>query len=56
MAYFVMAQDELKKVNDNAKGMGLAVSLLKKTALEFEKAKQVVTLIHSNYQDNYNNK
>jgi hypothetical protein len=30
--------------------------MLKKTAIEFEKAKQVVTLIPSNYQENYNAK
>jgi hypothetical protein len=34
----------------------LVVALLKKTAIEFERAKQVVTLIPSNYQDNYNAK
>jgi hypothetical protein len=56
MGYFVLAQHELKNVADKAKGQGLAVAMLKKTAIEFEKAKQVVTLIPSNYQDNYNNK
>lgn len=56
MGYFVLAQDELKKVADNAKGQGMAVAMLKKTALEFDKAKQIVTLIPSNYQDNYNAK
>jgi hypothetical protein len=36
--------------------MGLAVSYFKATAAEFDKAKQVVMTIPSNYQDNFNNK
>ena len=56
MGYFVLSQDELKKVAEHTKGQGTAVAMLKKTAIEFEKAKQVVTLIPSNYQENYNTK
>lgn len=56
MGYFVLAQSEIKNVADKAKGQGLVVAMLKKTAIEFEKAKQVVALIPSNYQDNYNTK
>lgn len=56
MGYFVLAQDELKKVAEHTKGQGTAVAMLKKTAIEFEKAKQVVTLVPSNYQENYNAK
>lgn len=56
MAFFVLAQDEYKKSVEAASGMGKAVSMFKRTALEFEKAKSVVTQIPSNYQDNYNQK
>lgn len=56
MGYFVLAQHEIKNVAEKTKGQGLVVALLKKTAIEFERAKQVVTLIPSNYQDNYNAK
>lgn len=56
MAYFVQAQEEFKVANEKSQGMGKVVSLLKKTAAEFERAKPVVGLIPSNYQDNYNAK
>ena len=49
MSYLVLAIDEYKVANEKSSGMGKAVSLFKKTAAEFEKAKSVVTLIPSNY-------
>ncbi len=36
--------------------MGRAVGYFKKAALEFERAKPVVALAPSNYQDNFNTK
>ena len=36
--------------------MGRAVGYFKKTSVEFERAKAVVALVPSNYQDNFNNK
>ena len=56
MGYFVLAQDELKKVGDTSKGQGMAISYLRKTLAEFDKAKPVVALIPSNYQENFNTK
>jgi hypothetical protein len=56
MAYFVVAQEEFKTVNETAQGMGKVVGLFKCTAAIFDKAKQVVLTVPSNYQDNFNNK
>lgn len=56
MGYSVLAQEEYKSVDANAKGMGKCVSLFKKTVAEFDKAKPMMSLIPSNYQDNFNNK
>jgi hypothetical protein len=56
MAYFVVAQDEFKTANEKSQGMGKAVGYFKKTAAEFERAKSVVGLIPSNYQENFNTK
>jgi hypothetical protein len=39
MGYFVLAQDELKKVVDTSKGQGMAIALLRKTISEFDRAK-----------------
>ncbi len=36
--------------------MGRVVGLFNKTAAEFERAKPIVALIPSNYQDNFNTK
>ena len=56
MAYFVVAQDEFKTANEKAQGMGKVVGYFKRTAAEFERAKSIVALIPSNYQDNFNTK
>ena len=56
MAYFVLAQDEFKQASEKSQGMGRAVGYFKKAALEFERAKPVVALVPSNYQDNFNTK
>lgn len=56
MAYFVMAQDEFKQANEKSQGMGKVVGYFKKTAAEFDRAKSVVALIPSNYQENFNTK
>ncbi len=54
MAWFVVAQDEFKVANEKSQGMGRVVSLFKKTAYEFDRAKGVVALVPSNYQENFN--
>jgi len=54
MAYFVTAQEEFKVANEKSTGMGRVVTLWKRTAAEFEKAKPVIGLIPSNYQENFN--
>jgi hypothetical protein len=56
MAYFVLAQDEFKVASEKSQGMGRAVGYFKKTSAEFERAKAVVALVPSNYQDNFNTK
>jgi programmed cell death 6-interacting protein len=56
MAWWVISQDEYRKVGEEARGMGLAVALLKATCFMMEKAKAVVLTIGSNYQDNFHNK
>jgi hypothetical protein len=56
MSYNVLAMEEFKKVNETSQGMGKAVSMFKATMVQMEKAKPVVLLIPSNYQDNFNNK
>ena len=56
MAWFIISQDEYKKVEEQARGMGLACALLKATAFMMEKGKAVVLTIPANYQDNFNNK
>lgn len=56
MGYFVLAQEEFKVANDKSQGMGKVVGLFNKTAAEFERAKPIVGLIPSNYQDNFNTK
>ena len=56
MAYFVLAQDEFKTASEKSQGMGRAVGYFKKTSAEFERAKAVVALVPSNYQDNFNTK
>ena len=56
MSYYVLAQDEFKIANEKSAGMGKAVSLFKKAAAEFDRAKPVVANVPSNYQDNFNTK
>ena len=56
MAFFVVAQDEFKMANEKSQGMGKAVGYFKRASAEFERAKSVVTLIPSNYQENFNTK
>jgi len=56
MAYFVVAQDEFKTASDKSQGMGKVVAHFKVASSIFDKAKQVVLTIPSNYQDNFNNK
>jgi hypothetical protein len=56
MAYFVVAQDEFKTANEKSQGMGKAVAYFKRASAEFERAKPIVTLIPSNYQENFNTK
>jgi BRO1-like domain len=54
MAYFVIAQEEYKVANEKSNGMGKVVGLFKRTTAEFDKAKPVIGLIPSNYQENFN--
>jgi hypothetical protein len=54
MSYYVLAQEEFKVANEKSQGMGKVVSLWKRTAAEFDRAKPVIGLIPSNYQDNFN--
>jgi hypothetical protein len=56
MAYFVVAQEEYKQASDKASGMGKVVGHYKAASATFEKAKQVVLTIPSNYQENFNGK
>ena len=56
MAYTVLATNAYKEANEKSSGMGIAVSFFKKATAELDKAKAVVTLVPSNYQDNFNNK
>lgn len=56
MAYYVLAQEELKVANEKFQGMGRAVSYIKKTVAEMDRAKSIVTAIPSNYQDIFNAK
>lgn len=56
MAHFLIAQEEHKTAQDKAEGMGRVVSLYRKACAEFERAKPVVGLCTSNYQENFNNK
>ena len=49
MAWYIISQDEYKKVEEQARGMGLACALLKATAFMMEKAKAVVLTIPANY-------
>ena len=56
MAYFVLAQEQYKRVDEQANGMGLAVGYFKAVIAQLDEAKKVVGLIPSNYQDNFNAK
>jgi len=56
MAYFVLAQEQYKKVDEQANGMGLAVGYFKAVIAQLDEAKRVVALVPSNYQDNFNAK
>ena len=54
MAFLVLAEEEYKVANEKSNGMGKAVTLFKRTTIEFDKAKPVVATVPSNYQDNFN--
>jgi hypothetical protein len=54
MAYYVLAQEDMRVASDAGKGMGRAVGYFKATATIFEKAKSVVYSIPANYQENFN--
>lgn len=56
MSYFIIAQEEYKQADQNAEGMGKAVSYLKATTQIFDKAKLSLSSIPPNYADNFNKK
>ena len=49
MAWWVLSQDAYKQVEEQARGMWLALAMLKATAFMMEKAKAVVLTIGANY-------
>jgi hypothetical protein len=51
-----LGYEEYKTATEKSTGMGQAVSLLKKTVAELDRAKAIVATIPSNYQDNFNAK
>ena len=56
MSYMVLGIDVQKQVAETGKGMGLAISYLRYSLGILDEAKSVVTMIPSNYQENFNKK
>lgn len=56
MSYMVLGIDVQKQVAETGKGMGLALAYLRQALKVLDEAKQVVTMIPSNYQENFNKK